>query len=264
MKNLIILAVLFLSITTFAQDKIVKKNGDIIKCTVTEMAADEVKYFYETNPKVVFGLDNALIARVEFGTGEVVEIESNSFNNEEYYAGQNKHALKINFLSPLMGSTELVYEQSMKAGNSWETAIGIVGLGIDQGDINPIGFYGKFAYKFIRTPDFYIQRMHYSHILKGAYFAPEIAMRYVKFDSYQYDYYSSTESTTRKDEFAFAFTLKFGKQWVFNDSFLVDFYTGIGYGYAENKYNTLPYGFVSGTEDFPIAITGGLRIGWVF
>ena len=84
-------------------------------------------------------------------------------------ANQSKNAIKINFLSPLFGTTELIYERSIKPGRSWETALGIVGLGNDIQEIDPRGVYGKFAYKFMRSPDAYLQNMHYSHILKGAY-----------------------------------------------------------------------------------------------
>ena len=259
MKNLVTFLLLLFSITAIAQDKLIKKNSEIINCKVTEIAADEVKYYYSDNPKLIFGIDKALVEKIEFSTGEVIKIESNSFKNPEYYAKQHKHALKINFLSPLMGSTEFVFEKNIKPGKSWEVALGIVGLGVDVQDINPRGAYGKFAYKFIRNPDFYTHKMHYAHILKGAYFAPEIAIRYMGFDCYNY-----YESTSREEIFGIAFLLKFGKQWVFEDSFLIDIFGGIGYGAGGNEYEALNYGFVTGPDEVPIAVTGGIRIGWVF
>lgn len=270
MKNLIALFLLVISISTFAQDKIIKKNADTINCKVTEIAADEVKYYYTENPKLVFGVDKALVERIEFSTGEVIEIEDNTFRNPEYYANQGKHALKINFLSPLFGSTEFIYEKSINPGRSWETALGIVGLGNDLQDINPRGVYGKFAYKFMKNPDFYSHRMHYAHILKGAYFAPEIAIRYMSFDSYNYDYYYDSNgryydnsSEDRESKFTLALMLKFGKQWVFDNSFLIDIYAGVGYGFGADDYDGLPYGFIVAPDDFPIALTSGIRIGWV-
>jgi len=164
-----------------------------------------------------------------------------------------------------MGSTEFVYEQNVKPGKSWETALGIIGLGWDPQDNNAGGVYGKFAYKFMKDPDFYMQRMHYAHILKGAYFAPEIAMRYVKYDAYNYYYYdyNYSESHVRKEQFGMAVLLKFGKQWIFDDSFLVDLYGGMGYGIGGDSDEALTYGFIVAPE-VPIAFTGGLRIGWVF
>ncbi len=266
MKVLITLFLVAVSISVYSQDTIVKKNSETINCKVTELGADEVKYYYSENPKLVFGIDNALVDRVEFATGEVVEIEKNTFENPEYYADQSKNALKINFLSPLFGSTELVYERNMKPGRSWEVALGIVGLGNDIDYIDPKGVYGKFAFKLLRSPDFYLHRMQYSHLLKGAYFAPEIALRYVSYDSedWIYDSSGSYYSNSREKNFTLAFMLKFGKQWVFNDGFLIDLYCGVGYGFGGDDYYTLPYGFLVAPDDFPIALTSGLRVGWVF
>lgn len=265
MKLLTIVLLVFISISAIAQDKIIKKSGAIIDAKVTEIAVDEVKYYYLENPKLVFGIDKVLVDKIEFSTGEVIVMEVNSFKNSEYYIDQHKHALKINFLSPLMGSTELVYEQSIKPGKSWETALGIIGLGFDAQENNAGGVYGKFAYKFIKDPDFYMQRMHYSHILKGAYLAPEIALRYVAYDgySYRYDYYNYSSSPERKEEFSMAILLKFGKQWVLDNSFLVDLYGGIGYGIGDAHDDALNYGFIV-TPEIPLSFTGGIRIGWVF
>lgn len=265
MKILTILIFAFLSVSAFAQDKIIKKSGAVIDCKVTEIATDEVKYYYIDNPKLVFGIDKVLVEKVEFSTGEVIVMEGNSFKNAEYYIDQNKHALKINFLSPFTGSTEVVYEQSIKPGRSWETALGIIGLGFDPQENNPRGIFGKFAYKFIKEPDFYMQRMHYAHILKGGYVAPELALRYMSFDSDEDMYSGNTYTgTTRKDNFAFAVMLKLGKQWIIDDAFLVDIFGGVGYGFGGDDYETLNYGFIVGDEEVPIAFTGGIRIGWVF
>jgi len=265
MKNLLSLLFVFVSVLTFAQDNIIKKNGEIINCKVTEIGAAEVKYYYGDNEKLIFGIDKVLVDNVTFSTGEVIIIE-NTLKNAEYYANQKKNAIKINFLSPLFGTTELVYENSIKPGKSWETALGIVGLGVDIEDINPRGVYGKFAYKFMRDPDFYMHRMHYAHILKGAYFAPEIALRYMSYDSYYYyDYHNGSynNSEKREENFALALMLKFGKQWVFDDSFLVDIHWGIGYGIGGDD-DGLPFGFIVGPSEVPIAVTSGIRVGWVF
>lgn len=267
MKILTVLILALISFPAFAQDKIIKKSGVAIDCKVTEIAADEVKYYYSENPKLIFGIDKALVEKVEFSTGETIVMESNTFKDPEYYINQKKHALKINFLSPLTGSTEFVYEQSIKPGKSWETALGIIGLGADPQDYNPSGVFGKFAYKFLRDPDFYMHSMHYAHILKGAYFSPEIALRYMSYDSYNYDYYYNstyTETSSRKEKFDMAILLKLGKQWVFDDAFLLDIYGGVGYGIGGNDNDVLNYGFIISSNDVPMAFTGGIRVGWIF
>jgi hypothetical protein len=266
MKNLLTFLLLLLAISAISQDRIIKKNSEIINCKVSEIGADEVKYYYAENPKLVFGIDKALLERIEFATGEVIEIEANTFSNPEYYVNQSKHALKVNFLSPIFGTTEFAYEKNIKPGRSWEASVGIIGLGGDLADVDPRGISGKFSYKMIRNPDYYLNRMHYSHILKGAYFAPEIAIKYMSFDDWEYQYNIDHESiVTRENNLAVAFMLKVGKQWIFNDVFLIDIYAGIGYGIGGENNDGLPYGgFIVGPSEVPIAFTGGIKIGWVF
>lgn len=55
MKIITIFLFALLSFSALAQDKIIKKNGAVIDCKVTEIAAVEVKYYYSENPKLVFG-----------------------------------------------------------------------------------------------------------------------------------------------------------------------------------------------------------------
>lgn len=266
MKTLTIFLLLIISISAFAQDRIIKKNNDVINCKVSEIATDEIKYYYTDNPNLIFGIDKALVDRIEFATGEIVVIEKNTLQNTEYYANQNRNALKFNFLSPLFGTTEFAFERSVTPSRSWETALGIVGLGNDIQGIDPRGVYGKFAFKLKRSPDYYMHRMHYSHLLKGAYIAPEIALRYIAYDQETYAYYGSASqySIDREKLFTMAIMLKLGKQWVFDDAFLIDIYAGLGYGFGGDDYDGLPYGFIVAPDEFPIALSSGIRIGWVF
>ncbi len=263
MKYILSIVLIFSAFIGFTQDKIIKTTGDTINCKVSEILSGELKYYYADNPKIVFGIDKALVDYIEFSTGEIIKMDGNSFDNKDYYANQKTHALKINFLSPLLGSTELVYEQNIKPGKSWETALGIIGIGFDSYDLNSKGIYGKIAYKFLRTPFYYTQKMHYAHILKGGYIAPELAFRYVKYDDF-YDYWNGNSSVDKEENMAVAITLKFGKQWVFDDAFIVDSFFGIGYGYNKNDLETIPYGFVSMDNEFPLAFTAGIRLGWAF
>ncbi len=267
MKSLILLSLIFFSITIFSQDRVIKNSGDTLNCKVTEIGADQIKYYYSNNDKLIFGIDKALVKRIEFSTGEVIKIEANSFDNPEYYIDQNRNVIKFNFLSPMNSNLEFIYERSLKPGRSWETSLGIIGLGFDPADHNPRGAYGKFAYKFIRKPDFYMQRMHYAHILKGAYIAPEFAVRYTSYDTYIYRYNWNTYShKERIQDFSMAVTLKFGKQWVIDDGFIVDLFLGVGYGFTTNSgdnYDVVSYGFIVAPE-VPITFTSGLRIGWAF
>lgn len=263
MKPFLTLLLLVLGLNLLGQDKIIKKNGDVLSCVVTELGADQIKYHYTDKPSITFGIDKALVERIEFATGEVIKIEDNTFNSMEYYANQNQRALKLGFLSPMYGNTEFTFEQVIKPGRSWEAALGIIGIGFDPYERDPSGIYGKYAYKFTRTPDYYMHRMHYSHILKGAYIAPEIAFRYVEYNSIEYNWFSEN-SRKRVNDFSLAVHLKFGKQWVYDNRFIIDAFVGIGYGSTSQDYDMVNYGFAVLGSKLPVSTTSGIRIGLAF
>ena len=118
--------------------------------------------------------------------------------------------------------------------------------------------------------------MRYAHILKGAYVKPEIFVgSYVetrKYDAY-YNFYSNP-STQVTPEYTVTFGgihLAFGKQWVFNNVFLVDNFVSLGYCFdnipdSENYYftETNLYGTEKFTHESPFSISAGLKIGVLF
>ncbi|MBK6347849.1 MAG: hypothetical protein IPF68_18290 [Bacteroidales bacterium] len=52
----------------------------------------------------------------------------------------------------------------------------------------------------------------------------------------------------------------FGKQWVFDNAFSVDIYSGVGYGFSTSEGSvTYHYGYTIADNSFPIAVSGGLK-----
>jgi hypothetical protein len=264
MKSTIILTVLLLFTGSLlhlqAQDRIVKRNGEVIECKVLEVGSAEIKYsLAEYNFQVQFSIDKKQVDKILFENGQELTIdhaavarEDAESNSADLFLVQNKNAIKLNFLSPLWGVTTFGYERALKPGQSIETAAGIIGLGFKNPD-NAIGVGLKAGYKFIRSPDFYLQGMRYAHILKGGYVRPELA-----FASYQLR--DKDRQVTK-----FAVLLNLGKQWVFSDVFLVDLYFGFGYGYSNaREFEDYPYFIGVGTNRTPIALTGGFNIGILF
>ena len=123
--------------------------------------------------------------------------------------------------------------------------------------------YLKFGYKFIKGPDFYNKGTRFDHILRGAYVRPEIS-----FSSYSLNSNQSLNSSTgpKVNTTMVAFMINFGKQWVFQDRFLIDWFFGLGYGTGSNsdQNGSWHYAFVGGASSFPIAVTTGIRIGVLF
>ena len=265
MKTLILsLSLLFILVATesYSQDKIyVKGSTDPIVVDVIEIGIEVVKYrVYQRPDSPILNMETIKISKLITKDGDEFTF-SDPFFDPALYLDQKKNALKISFVSSLIGSTQFTYERSLKPGQSLETTLGIIGLGWDASGTNPRGATFKFGYKFIKTPDFRMPGMRYNHLLKGGYVRPEIIMNFYTFDSYQ-DY----SGAVRESSISGAVVINMGKQWIYADAFLIDFYFGVGYGFSSDDYyeNSVNYGFMGPFGDFPLVFTGNFRVGFLF
>jgi hypothetical protein len=242
-----------------AQDRIIKRDGDIIDCKVLEIGSKEVKYsLAEYDHQVQFSIEKISIEKILFENGQELVIDhaaeamkSAENNSADLFLVQNRNAIKISFIGPLMGSTALTYERAIKPGQSLELSLGLIGLAFsNENNAAGIGFSG--GYKFIRSPDFYLEGMRYAHILKGAYVRPEFSIA-------TYEARNNSISVTKA-----AVMITLGKQWVYSDVFLIDLYAGFGYGVtSHSSLDHWPYMFAVG-KNTPIAGNAGFRIGFLF
>ena len=171
------------SILLHAQDQLVRRNGDIIRCKILQIGTEEITYTQpELDQNVEFVIEKSKVEKIIFENGSEVVInhaesasESTEQNSADLFLVQNVNAIKLNFFSPLCGNTQIGYERAVKPGQSVQFDMGIIGLGKNVAEHDPIGVGFKTGYKFIRSPDHFIKRMRYAHILKGGYVMPEIA-----------------------------------------------------------------------------------------
>lgn len=259
MKKLLLSIILVLATFTIAfsqntnQDKIIKKSGGVIECKIRTVGEDFVRYYLEERPDVNIEIDLYKVQKIIFANGKEMDIAKNSFEDKENYGSDSKNAFKVDFLSPLYGYTEFAYERSIKPGQSIELAVGIIGWGKDLANDDPSGAFVKLGYKFMRTPDYNVNKLKYSHVLNGRYIMPELAYR---------KHTQDNDAGARSEIESVAFMIKFGKESVFTNTFLIDWYVGGGYGYSNNngEYSG-HYGFITGTDSFPLSFTAGVRIG---
>jgi hypothetical protein len=241
-----------------AQDRILTRQGETIECKVQEIGTEEISYtLAEYEHSVSFSILKSRVDRILFENGKEMVIDhaeaamaSAEHNSADLFLVQNRNALKINFLSPLFGHTSFSYERALKPGQSLEAGLGIVGLAFNNPE-DALGLSLQFGYKFIRSPDFYLKDMRYAHILKGGYVKPELVLA-------NYTLRQNDSNVTKA-----ALVLNLGKQWVYSDVFLVDFYFGLGYGYSSGNFDSAPYGIFVGDGNVPIALQLGLRIGFL-
>jgi len=262
----LILITFALSSSGIAQDRIIKISKDTIVCQIKEIGDDEVKYTQKDyRGDVVFGIDKNKVSKILFSDGKELTFKDSMYDPARYEK-QHKNAVKVGFLSPLFGATSFIFEHSLKPGSSVEATLGIIGLGDDINGESSSGLYLKFGYKFIKGPDFYLKGMQYSHILKGAYFRPEVSFVSYRAIPSVNDYNNVGVVAGSKETITmFSIILNTGKQWVINDRFLVDWFVGAGYGFGDGKNsNAFRFAFLGGSSGSKFVMSSGLRIGVLF
>lgn len=257
-----IAAILLIAAPGFAQDRLIKTNNDTISCTVKEIGDLEIKYSIpDVSETILFGVDKNDVSKIILANGKELNF-SQALKDPENYAANHKNALKVNFLSPLFNSLKLSYEHSLRPGRSIEATLGLIGVGNDIYDADEQGVFVKVGYKFIKSPDYYVRGQRYAHILKGAYIRPELAFSHYSYDD---DELFGSSERERKTNTMYGILLNFGKQWVIDNGFVVDTFIGVGYGFGDNTGDWGSHkAFLGGVDEFPLAISGGVRVGWCF
>ena len=246
------------SLGVFSQDRIIKTTSDTIYCKVIEIGSIEVKYKLPNYPQeILFSLESDKISKVIFDNG-MEKLFANKMFDPANYVDNKKNAIKLHFISPLVGNLAFSYEKSIKPGRSMEFGAAII-FGYSDLNLDDQGFLLRAGYKFIRTPDFYFNNMLYSHILKGSYIKPELLFN--TFSTRKYNY--NTGKYVNGHVTSFSLVLVAGKQIVFDNAFIVDYYCGIGYGYTTDDYVDYYYSNAIMDFDIPVSITMGLKVGFL-
>jgi len=281
MKTLLTFILLLGSVAfASAQDKIFMTNGKIIECKVTEVGTEEIKYKISTEADAaIFAVKKIDVKKIEFADGNIQKFQD-ELEDADLYADNNKNAWKIDFMSPLFGSTILSYERSIKPGFSLEASIGIIGAGMDFEEIRPRGALVKFGPRFMKTPDFRQGSLRYYHVLKGAYIQPLITFGAFAADERYYTYdpitMNSQSYTTRQTTTYGSLMIVLGKQAVYSNVFLFDIYAGFGWGFNNTTRTNIPanvsteyygirrtYGSMIGSDGVPLAGTVGIKVGFL-
>ncbi len=260
--------------STLAQDKIFKKDKSVIDCKITEVGLNEVKYKESAEsdgPVISVAVDDLI--KVVLASGRVIEFKD-PLNDPASYEDNKKTALKLHFLSPALEHLTFSYERSIKPGRSFESQFGLIGVGFDTDEFNKSsGISLGAAYKFMRTPDFYSQRLKYAHILKGSYIKPEVLLSIYQNEHTYQDFSTPTPRSVnqKQDIVAGAILINLGKQIVYDNFFLIDYSFGIGYGFSTQEdrqfYEYGPsqrvyhYGFILANSPNPLVFSAKIKVG---
>lgn len=269
-----------LACTLNAQDMIYRTDGTAISGTVLEVGDEEIKYSLSSaGNKIIYTIDIAKVQKVVFANGRTETFDANIYAPTPQSA-QRKNALKLSFLGMLYGHTSLHYERLMMPGQSLEISGRIIGMGknrrlnfgFDDEKRSPKGIGLAVGYKFIKTPSVYKKGMRQTHMMRGAYLKPTIEAGYYA-ENYITDEGGETGTgdriVKRRDVGYYALMLGLGKQSVFGNRFVVDFNVGIGVAGDNadgnyNKYVHQNFGHIRFGEGIGLALSSGLRLGFLF
>jgi hypothetical protein len=289
-QPLLLIALVLIFSSSYSQDKIYRNNGKIIEAKILEIGSDEIRYKEFNNlDGPIYILETDKIKKIVFENGKSQQFHDN-LKDPERYAGQLNKAIKLNFLSPLYGYTEIGFEKSTGVGKGFELSLGIIGLGksesieyyttqLETVKKGQAGVFISGGYKFGKLPDFIIfGKTKMTHLMQGTYAKPVLYFGHYK-ENQVVDKGNSTYEVGKQNVTFGALQIELGHQWVFSDKFLLDLYWGFGYG-ADNKKDAYQYDpgtsyyYDDGTAAFNYAnaragnspgfsLTFGLKLGWL-
>ncbi len=274
MKNII--SLLFISIFIFtgislqAQDKIIKKNMEVIECKVTKVGVKIIEYTQpQFSSNVSFSIPLDRVERIEFESGKIINI-AEQYSGTRSYNDSKKNMFKVDLIAPFTGNFTFTYERSIKANRSIEASLGIIGLGFNTNDMNPTGVFIRVGHKFIIRKEAYDNAFHFTNILNGFFIRPDLIMSYFSATTYHYSYNPITGqdlySNVRGDYFSAALMLNIGKQYVFDNAVAISWWAGFGYGFS-NSDNNINYYYshlLTGDNSSPFALSAGLTFGFLY
>ncbi|MBC7948947.1 MAG: hypothetical protein H7Y42_13755 [Chitinophagaceae bacterium] len=252
MKKISFLALaLTLTLISQSQDKIFRKNGKTVEAKILEIGSSEIKYKEFNNPDgPIYVLETDRVSKIVFENG-TSKTFLEDIKDPERYAGQRMKGIKFDFLGPLLGYTQISFEKSTGVGKGYEISVGVIGAGKNSrleyydNDFRSVkrdqfGGFASFGYKFGKLPDFVLfGKTRFSHVMQGTYLKPILYVGHYKENRIMWKANSTYEIGEQNVTFG-ALQIELGKQWVFNDKFLLDIYTGLGYG-VDNKKDSYEY-----------------------
>jgi hypothetical protein len=219
----------------------------------------------------------------------VITLSLNAQNDSIYrdISLLKKNIIKIKPTSFLFGYTQITYERSLSPRRSIEANVGLIGLGDDTYNRDPMGFALRGGYKF-----YFGSRKIKRSFMKGLYLMPEIAFcmydKNVPIES-DWDLFSGIIKKTnsvildeegevdyeRLRKYYIALIGTVGYQWNIN-RFVIEYNIGIGLGYYNKTRNYTGFfneenddqhhfGFYGGNDGRTYGVfNANLKIGYMF
>ena len=285
---------MLINIATYSQDVIVKNNNSEIKAKIVEVGSKEIKFrkWEQKENGPVFVITKKEIKKVVFEDGRELKFEPDKYAvDQESQILDKTRAIKFHFFSPLYNHLAFGYEQMIKVGTSFEGKLGVIGVGVSANDREVAGGFGKAGVKFLLGKSVVTDDMRYAHPLKGHFLKPELSYSFYtvrneyaiphldSLNQYSDPYYNYTYEDRTVNVHSIAINLIYGNQFILGNMFTLDYYFGLGYGVViSNEKEVIPdnaernfangpensYSHVHFGKNFPMTMTGGLTVGYLF
>lgn len=253
---------------SFAQDRIVKISNDTVLVKIVGITVDKIRF----RPP---GMKSGPISEIQKNQVKEIIYEDGSrmtivFNlreaSMEYMVPKHFHIIKFDFASPFLNHYTLGFEYNIKTGTNLEVKGGWIGPGLSK-DLTPAsGFLVKAGVKFVKTTRSIIYGRKFLHPMKGNYLKPELIFSRFTLD----------EDSLTIDYQDYALGLMFGRQFMLDKSVSLEYFGGFGVGYQQTNYQkssdkdrketdfNYAYSHLFLGKNFPLILTGGLTIGFMF
>lgn len=221
---------------SYAQDIIIKNNGEKLEVIIKKVTKNNIKYILFDDPnKVLYTIDKVLITNVVFSYGKKDLDVKDPEKNPYYFAEDKIGNIMINF-SAFSGNTlAFAYEKVIKPGQSIMSELKLYGLGSKpESEEKRSGLGIDFHYR-LKTKSFFSKKEYRpKHILHGPYFAPIIGL---STGSISYDNkYQYTNSKKKLEHTIFHFGIQYGNQWILQRKISID--TSFGFHYYLGNQST--------------------------
>ncbi len=261
---------LLCGLTASAQDLIIRTNNDTLRAKVLDMGPTKIKYrIGNAKSAPVLEIYKNEVKEIIFESGSRLVVVYNRYEvPQELFVEERKAAFKVDFLSSLFNHYVIGYERKWKNETNLEFKAGYIGPGISTAIREGRGYIVKAGIKFVWPEEQIMKGLRFTNAFNGKYLRPEIIFN---------QYSQSDESYPNRLYFTNAvINLCFGRQHVFRNKILLDYYAGFGYGWQSNNYRSTStydrdvvdlnyvYSHIFLGRNLPLVVSGGMMIGFCF
>jgi hypothetical protein len=232
MKNFKLITLLFAfcllgCISMHAQDYIILKDDTKIKCIVTEVGEDQVKYKpWGSATERIIAIDRSIVRKIKYEGGDP-DIQNKDAIETNYFWDDTRHAIKLGFSGLLGNGLTLAYEKAIDPRSSLEFVGRVQNIGMRQKSrITTTGGFGLGLGYRLQLTSSTRKAAKQSHILYGWYVKPELF--FMNVTARELYIFSGISDDYNINFSKLGLMLNLGKEIVLNNRFVLEFFGGFG------------------------------------